>query len=313
MKTAIRAITLGLLISTAAFANEARADGLAAKTSALSAAARSSLQAEIETAKTTLGAVRAKVRDVQSVKPEVYKQRRNPVPEAGRELQGLGKDALIPMLEALAFDPSQPGLTPVESEALTVGMLSAVGKLRDSRSAPVLRAVFEAQTTANPVAFAAADALGKLCGTQERSLLADQLSDGNPLRLAAVAGLGECRHKAVVSTLAPLTTSSESPLRIEAVKALGSLGSSWAWATLGKEREAEALAIRNSAASAVIDAFVLNEDVRTAAKRALSQIESPQALEKVRAAKAKATDAATVTALAGLEKSLEKLAKRSKR
>jgi hypothetical protein len=250
---------------------------------------------------------------VQSVKPEVYKQRRNPVPEAGRELQGLGKDALIPMLEALAFDASQPGLTQVEAEALTVGMLSAVGKLRDSRSAPVLRAVFEAQTSSTPIAFAAADALGKLCGTTERALLTDQLKDGNSLRLAAVAGLGECRHKAVVSTLAPLTTSGESPLRIEAVKALGSLGSSWAWATLGKERAAEALAIRNAAAAAVVDAFVRNEDVRTAAKRALTQIESPQALDLVRTAKANATDAGTIKALAGLEKNLEKLAKRSKR
>jgi hypothetical protein len=313
MKTAIRAFTLGLLLSTAAFAGEARADGLAAKTSALSPAARSSLQAEIESAKTSFSTVRAKVRDVQSVKPEVYKQRRNPVPEAGRELQGLGKDALIPMLEALAFDASQPGLTQVEAEALTVGMLSAVGKLRDSRSAPVLRAVFEAQTSSTPIAFAAADALGKLCGTTERALLTDQLKDGNSLRLAAVAGLGECRHKAVVSTLAPLTTSGESPLRIEAVKALGSLGSSWAWATLGKERAAEALAIRNAAAAAVVDAFVRNEDVRTAAKRALTQIESPQALDLVRTAKANATDAGTIKALAGLEKNLEKLAKRSKR
>lgn len=305
------ALGLGLtVLPSVMLPSVAFADGLIIKREALSQEVRTNLEADITTARTAVKAVRERVRNVEGVKPEVYGKRRNPVPEATRELEGLGKDALLPMLEALAFDASQPGLSSAEKEALTVGMLSAVGTLRDQRSTPVLRAALESQATASPVAFAAARALGKLCGKTERDALKAQLGEGSALRLAAIFGLAECRSQSTVGLLAPVARGSNAAARKEAVKALGTVGAAWAWATMGEDKQAEGLAVRNASAASLIDAFVANEDVRTDAKRALLMCESTTALTKVRELKAATADAALSKALGDLEKALERQAKR---
>ncbi len=317
MRTHISNIVSGVLcalgLALLAVPSIALADGLAVKPAALPASVKTSLESEIAAAKTSKRDLRDRVRDVQGVKPEVYKQAQNPVPEASRELVRLGKDALVPMLEALAFDAPQRTLAANEAEALTIGMLHAVGKIRDAKSSPVLRAVFDAQSSSTPVAVAAAVALGQLCGDAERSALEGQLAEGKPLRQAAVAGLAECRNADAVTLLAPLSKDQTASIRKEAVKALGTVGAAWAWKAKGDAKAAEALMVRNAAASALLDAWLANADIRTEAKRAMLRTESTTLLANVKKAKNAATDADVVTALAALEKSLEKQAKRATR
>ncbi len=311
MKTRLSAIALSLGLSLFAVPSLAFADGLAVKPAALKASVKSSLEADIASAKVSKKAVRDLVRNVQGVRPEVYKQAQNPVPEASRELSRLGDDALMPMLESLAFDASQRELAVNEREALTVGMLFAVGKIRDAKASPVLRAVFESQASSTAVAMEAAVALGKLCGDAERDALKAQLAVGKPLRQAAVAGLAECRNAESVTLLAPIAKDTSSEIRIQAVRSLGTVGASWAWRALGEAKQAEALTVRNAAAAALLDAFIANADARTEAKRAMLRTESTTLLGKVQAAKAAATDADVASALGALEKSLEKQAKRA--
>ncbi len=262
-------------------------------------------------AKRDLAAVRAKVRDVQSVKPEVYKQQRNPIPEASRELKALGRDALVPMLEALAFDASQPGLSADEKEALVIGMISAVGEIRDARSTPVLAAILDAQPGSTPAALAAARALGKACGSSERQILISKV-DGEKLRAAAVQGLGECRTLDSAKAIAKVAKSSaDGETRKSAVRALGVVGSSWAWAAEGKADDDEALEVRTLASNTLIDIFVADVNLRTDSKRAVLKCEAPNALERVRAAKARA-DATTAKALESLERLIAQSAARKK-
>jgi hypothetical protein len=303
---------LGLLASVAiaGFASDARADGLATKPAALESSARQSLSAEIAKVKAEKKDVRDRVRDVKGVKPEHYRKNRNPIPEASRELAALGKDALFPMLEALAFDAPQRGLTDKESEALTMGMLSAVGDLRDARSAPVLRAALEGQSSSTR----AATSLGKLCRKADRDYLKGALESG-PRRKAAAYGLGECRNQESIETLVSAVHDDDQAVRLEVVKALGTAGSSWAWAARirgGKATEAEALSARNTAAEALLEAFVAHEDVRAEAKRSLLKTESPTLLSAIQGLKSGA-DAKLAADLAELEKAVEKQEKRAKR
>jgi hypothetical protein len=307
---------LGLLASVAlvGFASDARADGLATKPAALEASARQSLSAEITKAKADKKDVRDRVRDVNGVKPEHYKNNRNPIPEASRELAALGKDALFPMLEALAFDAPQRGLSEKESQALTIGMLSAVGDLRDARSAPVLRAALEAQSASTPVAMVAATSLGKLCRKAERDYLKSALESGSR-RKAAAYGLGECRNQESIETLVSAVHDDDGAVQIEVVKALGTAGSSWAWAARvrgGKATESEALTARNAAAAALLEAFVAHEGVRAEAKKSLLKTESPTLLAAIQDRKSGA-DSKLAADLAALEKAVQKQEKRAKR
>ncbi|NUQ75543.1 MAG: FAD-dependent oxidoreductase [Polyangiaceae bacterium] len=102
--------------------------GMAAEPVQIDASTRTSLAKDIEAAKAAHPEAFEAVKNVQGHKPEVYQKARNPIPVVGRELRRLGPSALLPMLEALAFEaPARGGATDQEWTALTVGMLEAVG------------------------------------------------------------------------------------------------------------------------------------------------------------------------------------------
>jgi hypothetical protein len=299
------AASAALLLSTAAFA-----DGIVIATSKVAPAARTSLSKDIAAAKRDHATVRAKVRDVQGVKKEVYGKRQNPIPYAAGELRALGKDALVPMLESLAFDASQPGLDAREKEALAVGMLSAVGDIRDARSTSVVSAIFEAETGSTPIAIAAATALGKRCDATELKLLETHSAEGDKLRLAAIEGLGECRRKDGAKKLASILASADDQATQAAtVRSLGVVGSSWAWVALGKDQEQKGIEVRTMASDALLSFFVKNTSLRTETRRAFLKCEAPNALEQIQSAK-RGADASTVKALEEIEARLAKRAAR---
>jgi hypothetical protein len=214
------------------------------------------------------------------------------------------------MLESLAFDASQPGLSLDEKEALIVGMLSAVGDLRDGRSTPVLAAILDAQPSSTPAAMAAARALGKACGSSERQILVSKSAEGEKVRAAALEGLGECRSLDSAKAIAKVAKSAtDSDTKRSAVRALGVVGSSWAWAAAGKADDDEAIEVRTLASNTLIDVFVADANLRTESKRAVLKCEAPNALERVRSAKARA-DATTAKALESLERLIAKNAAR---
>jgi hypothetical protein len=248
------------------------ADGIAARSSELPEAARASLQKEIEAFRAQHPEAFEAVSNVKGHRPEVYKRFRKPAPAVSRELKRLGPSALLPMLSALAFDtPARGALTDAEWTALTVGLLDAVGALRDARSAPVLRAVFEGSGKSAPVLRAAAEAMGRLCGDVEVALLVKRSAAGDALRLPAIAGLGECRRVESAKHLAGLLASGPDSGSAQAIAAaLGSVASSWAWKAMGPSAEATSVTVREIAAKALVGGFVKHTgEARVAMRKAL--------------------------------------------
>lgn len=248
------AITLSLL---AGAASAEAAEGLLTKPAEIPAAARASLQKEIDAARAADPQVFAAVRSVHGVRPEYYRKARNPAPSATRELRALGKAALFPLLNELAFDAQPPAnLSAEEWDALVIGMLEAVGAIRDPRSAPVLKAIFDGPVHDATVVRAAGEALGRLCGDAELATLIKHDTAADPRRQGAIHGLGQCmRIEAAKRLSATLASAPDEATAASAAHALGLVGSSWAWATLGASAAATGNAVREIAARALVAAL----------------------------------------------------------
>ncbi len=301
-------IATAVFAATAFIAGGAAADGLAANADAIPSAERVTLQADITSFKASNAAAFEAVLNVQGHRPEVYRRFRNPIPMVGRELRRLGQPALLPMLEALAFKaPALDGVTEVEREALTVGMLEAVGTLRDARSSSVLQAVFKADHTTF-VTRNAAEAMGQLCDASSLELLSSSLA--SPKRMASIAGLGECRSVAAAQLLADQLDATTSPAEAARIgQALGVLSSSWAWKTLGAERAAEGMSVRTIASEALTRGFLrFTGEPQDAFRRGLLLAELPT-IRVIADANAIGASASVSKRLQGVVKLIEKRTK----
>jgi hypothetical protein len=248
-------------LSTLALASaSAHADGFLTKPSALPAAERATLERAIAVDKASHPARFAAVAGVQGHLPAGYAQRQNPIPEVSRELEALGPDALLPMLSAIAFDaPAAMGNNEAERQALAVGLVRAVGRLRDTRSAPVLRAVMESASKDGPVARYAAEGLGLLCDKVGAGSLTAHTGAADPLRLAAIHGLGECRTLESAKHLASLVQPGLDASTARALSvALGRLASPGAWRSLGPSATKTGEAVRALVADALFAGYVSN-------------------------------------------------------
>jgi HEAT repeat protein len=184
---------------------------------------------------------------------------------------------LWPLLEALALRaPPESGPREAERQALAAGMLDALGVLRDPRAAPVLRSAFDHGRSA-AVVRAAARALGRLCDDTSLELLRRRAAGAGPHTLAAVGGLGPCRRlESAAELVAVLDTAADPAVAEAAAEALGVVGSSWAWRALGPGRVADANAVRQLCARALLSALRRPEArVQRTAARSLGMVEHP--------------------------------------
>ncbi len=297
MKALTRLLGIGLFL----IAPSALADGISIAPSALPNDARAKLENDITAAKAAQPKVFAAVKNVKGHRPEHYGKNRNPYPTATRELRGLGPTALLPMLDALAFQaPDRGKLTDAEWDALAIGMLEAVGVIKDARASAVVGAIFEAGSLRPGVRLAAARAAGRLGGDAELTLLTGHAKTGDPLELAAIHGLGEMmRLEAAKHVAQILASTKDAKVAAAAATALGTLGSSWAWKSLGPKAQATGLEVRKVCASALTPRAVRgNAALRTAASEALLMVEHPDTLDLIRAQRSvKGTDARAVDGL----------------
>ncbi|MBI3203777.1 MAG: hypothetical protein HYZ29_19715 [Myxococcales bacterium] len=297
MKALTRLLGLGLFL----VAPSALADGISIAPSALPNDARAKLENDIAAARVAQPKVFAAVKNVKGHRPEHYGKYRNPYPTATRELRGLGPAALLPMLDALAFQaPDRGKLTDAEWDALAIGMLEAVGVIKDARASSVVGAIFEASALRPGVRLAAARAAGRLGGDAELALLTGHAKSGDPLELAAIHGLGEMMRLEAAKHVAQILGSTKDAKVAEAAAtALGTLGSSWAWKSLGPKAQATGLEVRKVCASALAPRAVRgNAGQRVAASDALLMVEHPDTLDLIRAQRSiKGTDARAVDGL----------------
>jgi hypothetical protein len=305
MKRAI--MILGVAVLLASAPAPASADGLVLRETQLASPARASLARAIELDRKAHPKAFDAVANVRGVRPEVYSKFQNPAPNALPELRALGAAGLLPMLHALAFTAPDLTLSSRERTALTVGMLEAVGLLRDPRSGPVLAASFESGVKEPAVLRASAVALGRVCGDAELATLTRHTGAADALKLHAIEGLGECRRLESANHLSTQLAAASDDATAEAIaRALATLGSSWAWKAMGPAAEAKGLAVREVAARALVSAYAKRPGARAELERALSIVEHPQTATMLRAAAA----TASAEARAPMEKLATSLEKR---
>jgi len=270
-----------------AFASE----GVVLNPSALRAPDRASLADQIAKARASNPTVFANVAKLRTDLPRLDAQKRGRFVPVARLLRGLGRDALLPMLEELAVNaPARGSMTDSTWTAWRVGLVESVGSLRDSRSAPVLIAILESPHTDFMLIRAAAAAYGKL-GTDRAAQDLIRLSrTKGPKQRAILAGMGHCRRIAVASELARVLSSRPDPATaVRVARSLGDLGSAWAWQTSSLAGNKEGPAVRSVAAQALMDAFVNDDgEVREMATKALLVVNDPSTPGLISAARSRA-------------------------
>lgn len=209
-------------------------------------------------------------------------------------LKRLGPDALWPMLERLAFDAKDAPAEASAQLALDVGLIEAVGYLRDPRSAPVWRAVLEGPETRPEVMRAAAGALARLDSDDAASALVAYARADGLRRDAALAMMGHCRRLVVARALADaLKQPGRDVAGTKAIlRSLGDVGNAWAWKTPAVKARAEEDAVRRTAAEALLAAYLAHEgELRNAAANALLVVDAPATPSLLRQAREAASDA----------------------
>jgi HEAT repeat protein len=263
---------------------------------------RLQLASEIEEARNAQPAAFSAVATIQNRMPELEAHKRGRYANVGPLLKTIGPSALLPMLELIAFDgPTRGDLSESAWTAFRSGLLEAVGVLRDPRAGPVLRAVLEGNEREFHVLRSAAEALGYLGDDSSAAKLVEIARTRGPKQEAVLAGMGSCRRLSVAEALASeLATHPAAGSAEYVVKSLGEVGNAWAWKTPGASAKSEERAVRETAARALVAAFVsYGEPVRQAASNALMVVDDPSTPTLIQAAQQGASPdvAAALTAL----------------
>jgi len=279
--------------------------------------ARGALTAEVNRRRRAVPASFRAVAEVRAQIGNLDARKRGRYAVIGPVLKGMGSDALWPMLEQLALDGGdRVGVPDSAWLAWRVGLIEAVGSLRDPRSGPVLRAVLDRAGTGGArglsedefqVARAAAEALGSLGDDASAARLGELANRPGPARRAVLAGMGTCRRLVCTQVLAAaLDGKLDAALAEEVVQSLGATGNAWAWKTPAVSEAAgkgEQTAVRAAAAEALIGAFIAygaDAGVRQAASNALMVVDfsgTPALVARARGAAAP-RDAAALDDLA---------------
>jgi len=235
------------------------------------------------------------VSDLSTLRPEVYRATRIGRPAVTRELRSLGPDALLPMLDALAVSGYPRTLSTEEREALTVGLLEAVGFLRDRRAAPVLRAAF-AQESAPDTLRAAARGLAALDDNESWEVLRAATEGDTERASIALSALGTSPRAAATPLLLGRLGDTSPAVVSAAAHALSERHGTWA-AAARRVQDPQ----RPAVAAALVDAYAratdrgAQEALQTAVL-ALGAQESPALAEA--AARAPGADSARLQRLA---------------
>ena len=277
------------------------------RASSIPAAPRAALLSDISHAKQAHPASFEKVKAVRLDVITRDKQKRGGLAPITPLYRALGRDALLPMLAELMDEPHATDMPTSATLAMRLGLLQAIGELRDARAVPVLEAVLDAPTGDARIARTAAAALGNIGSDAAVDALLSRTERAGATRLAVLAGLGSCRRAKAAGALAALLGGSLDDETADVVAgALGDLGNAWAWQTSKVAASGERDVVAGLAASALVRAFVTRDGrVRARAEKSLMLIGADAALVELRAARDGA-DTATRAAIDALLVRLEK-------
>jgi len=292
-----RVASIFALILVATAARTVRAgDGVVLSSEALPVMLRARLESEVRRARVEKPQAFSKLAELRQRLPELDRRRRGRLVPVGPMLRGLGRDALLPMLEMIALDAApRAELSDSAWLSLRVGLLEAAGSLRDPRAAPIFSAVLDGPESEYPVLRAAAEALGRLGDDAAAKKLVALAAKPGKNQRAVLAAMGDCRRIVIASALAEALANNPDAESAELVAhSLGRVGNAWAWRTPAVlAHSSEQAATRATAARALVDAFVKYDGrVRRAAGNAILIVDDPSTLELIAAARRKSPAAA---------------------
>lgn len=287
---------LGLLVVGALGTGRVAANDAASVAAPVSAKPldRAALSLRIDASRAKVPAAFAAVARVRAELPRLDAQKRGTLPVVTPRLSALGKDALLPMLERLVLDPdgdftAASSISASARRAWRAGLLEAIGALREPSARDALAAFLD---DGDPlVVRAAAEAIGKIGDDDSVRLLLPRIAAAGPTQASIVSGVGACRRASIAKAVASLlATRPEQAVAKAAARALGDVGSSWAWATKKVPAVAEEHEVRAVAAAALVELFVSSKgEVRQAASNALMVVDDPSTPARIEAAKAGAS------------------------
>lgn len=275
----VLAITLG--------AGSASAKGLVVADGELAPAAHAALVSSIKEARAASPGAFLEVEQIASRAGVLDAEARRPGVPLTLHFKDLGPRALMPMLEMLALDARVPStLTPSAQTALRLGLIEAVGILRDARAIPVLGTVAKSARDVSTT-HAAADALGRIGTDDAHHALVEALDvaagrAGSGLvsierERAILGGLGVSRRLDATRILVKRldANADETTARVVA-KALSAAGNAWAWKT--EPARGDEAQVRELATRALLRIYVgYRAEARQAAANGVLVVDAPNA------------------------------------
>ena len=268
-------VAIALSLALLGMSTNASAAGAGLDPSDLPASTRSELKTEIEKARATTPELFKAVADIAGQARDLDANARKRGIPLTMHFKPLGHRALFPLLEALVFDShAEKDLPPSAASALRLGLIEAIGSIRDPRAIPVLARMLELGRDEQTIR-ASAQGLARI-GTDEslKILMAEatkaKTSDaGNDRERAILSGMHDARREAAAHFLVRrLQQNPDVDTARVVVRSLGGIGNAWAWKTFSDQSEASAT--RSIAASAIVDAYVrFRGEVREQAAKSL--------------------------------------------
>ncbi len=279
-----------------------RTRGAVIESARIADGARTVLLREIATARSEHPDAFKGLAELRDALPELDAAKRGRFAPMTPALKAVGRMSIYPLLEELAFSAEPQGdLTNSAWLSWRVGLIEAVGSMRDPRAAPVLFALLDAPSSDFLVMQAAAEAVAKLETDVAAARLIRLSRDHGVRRDAAVAGMGHCRTKPIVDRLVKiLEEQPERALAMHAIKSLGTAANAWVWEMPVMAGAPDQAHVRETAVRALVAAFVRwDGEVREKALHGILVVDHPNTPELLAAAR---KDAATDELRAALDR-----------
>lgn len=289
---------------------DALASGVGLDGAALPATARTELTKEIARANAEVPELVRQVRDVAARARDLDQASRLQGAPLTMHFKVLGPRAFGPMIELLAFDAhGAKDISGTPATALRLGLIEALGIIRDARAIPVFAHLLDARASDFDTQRAAAEGLARIGTDDALSVLTRAFASarGTERERAILLGLHDARREAAAKLLAAkldAPDTDEATAKI-AAKSLGGVGNAWAWKTVNQARSEES-ATRALAARALVKAYVrFTGEARDQAAKSLLVVDDPSTASLVAEAK-KTAKADALAALTALEQRLAK-------
>ncbi len=228
---------------------------------------------------------------VRATVPELDAAKHGRFALVGPSISGLGDGTVPAIIERLVLaDLGPETLTPSARAAWRIGLLDAIGKLRDPRGAAVLEAVCRSPKVEPETLRVASAALGRLETDSAAEVLVELSPEPGARGRAVLAGMGHCRRLPVVRRLVEaLPEQRDAATHRDVARSLATAASAPVWRAGLVRHPKEGQEIRSLAVRVLFNEYVARSDnERKALVTALLVVDHPAIAGLIEQERAKA-------------------------